>query len=196
MAGAVFRIPGDNQARRKFRGRERRTQAVRIGRRPARSGSASTHRYRPRLTFRYREGNWGHPPTPSHFSQVNFPRAPVSCHSNHLRKQSAQMAAIRACRLAVRIARRGRRRNSKSRRTALSAKFLSCSNLFLPCALASKLLPPTVKEISSHADSNQYKEKPVTTTPSRLQKYTNQRRSQRIMLAVKILVGGNHLDGK
>jgi hypothetical protein len=36
----------------------------------------------------------------------------------------------------------------------------------------------------------------VTTTPSRLQKYTNQRRSQRVMLAVKILVGGNCLDGK
>jgi hypothetical protein len=36
----------------------------------------------------------------------------------------------------------------------------------------------------------------VSTTPTRLQRLTNQRRSQRVMLAVKILVGGNRLDGK
>jgi hypothetical protein len=36
----------------------------------------------------------------------------------------------------------------------------------------------------------------LSTTPTRLHKYTNQRRSQRVMLSVKILVAGNRLDGK
>jgi hypothetical protein len=36
----------------------------------------------------------------------------------------------------------------------------------------------------------------LSTTPTRLIKYTNQRRSQRVMLAVKILVGGDRLNGK
>lgn len=36
----------------------------------------------------------------------------------------------------------------------------------------------------------------MSTNPTRLHKYTNQRRSQRVMLSVKILVGGDHLDGK
>lgn len=35
----------------------------------------------------------------------------------------------------------------------------------------------------------------MSTIPTRLNKYTNQRRSQRVMLAVKILVGGNRLNG-
>lgn len=36
----------------------------------------------------------------------------------------------------------------------------------------------------------------MSSTPSRLNKYTDRRRSQRVMLAVKILVGGDRLDGK
>jgi hypothetical protein len=36
----------------------------------------------------------------------------------------------------------------------------------------------------------------LSSTPSRLNKYTDRRRSQRVMLAVKILVGGDRLDGK
>jgi hypothetical protein len=36
----------------------------------------------------------------------------------------------------------------------------------------------------------------LSTTPTRLHKYTNQRRSQRVMLLVKILVGGERPDGK
>lgn len=36
----------------------------------------------------------------------------------------------------------------------------------------------------------------MSTTPTRLHKYTNQRRSQRVMLLVKILVGGERPDGK
>ena len=36
----------------------------------------------------------------------------------------------------------------------------------------------------------------MSTYPTRLHKYTNQRRSQRVMLAVKILVGGDRVDGK
>lgn len=36
----------------------------------------------------------------------------------------------------------------------------------------------------------------MSTTPTRLNKYTNQRRSQRVMLSLKILVGGGRLDGK
>jgi hypothetical protein len=36
----------------------------------------------------------------------------------------------------------------------------------------------------------------LSTIPTRLHKYTNQRRSQRVMLSVKILVGGDRLDGK
>ncbi len=35
---------------------------------------------------------------------------------------------------------------------------------------------------------------PLSTIPIRLHKYTSQRRSQRVMLSVKILVGGNRLD--
>jgi len=38
--------------------------------------------------------------------------------------------------------------------------------------------------------------KPLSTIPTRLNKYTNQRRSQRVMLALRILVGGGRLDGK
>jgi hypothetical protein len=38
--------------------------------------------------------------------------------------------------------------------------------------------------------------KPLSTIPTRLQKYTNQRRSQRVMLSVKILVAGDRQDGK
>jgi hypothetical protein len=36
----------------------------------------------------------------------------------------------------------------------------------------------------------------LSTIPTRLNKYTNQRRSQRVMLAVKILVGGDRLGGQ
>jgi hypothetical protein len=36
----------------------------------------------------------------------------------------------------------------------------------------------------------------LSTTPTRLNKPTNQRRSQRVMLSVKILVSGDRLDGK
>ncbi len=36
----------------------------------------------------------------------------------------------------------------------------------------------------------------MSTTPTRLNKYTNQRRSQRVMLSVKILIGGDRLNGK
>ena len=36
----------------------------------------------------------------------------------------------------------------------------------------------------------------MSTTPIRLQKYTNQRRSQRVMLSMKILVGGERLNGQ
>lgn len=36
----------------------------------------------------------------------------------------------------------------------------------------------------------------MSTIPTRLNKYTNQRRSQRVMLALKILVGGGRVDGK
>jgi len=36
----------------------------------------------------------------------------------------------------------------------------------------------------------------LSTTPTRLYKYTNQRRSQRVMLSVKILVSGNRIDGQ
>ena len=36
---------------------------------------------------------------------------------------------------------------------------------------------------------------PVSTTPSRLQRNPNQRRSQRVMLSVRILVAGGHADG-
>jgi hypothetical protein len=37
---------------------------------------------------------------------------------------------------------------------------------------------------------------PVSTTPTRLQKNPNQRRSQRVMLSVRILVAGSHADGR
>ena len=36
----------------------------------------------------------------------------------------------------------------------------------------------------------------MSTNPTRLHKYTNQRRSQRVMLSVRILVGGDRHDGK
>ena len=36
----------------------------------------------------------------------------------------------------------------------------------------------------------------MSTTPTRLNKFSNQRRSQRVMLSVKILVGGDRLDGQ
>jgi len=36
----------------------------------------------------------------------------------------------------------------------------------------------------------------LSTNPTRLHKYTNQRRSQRVMLSVRILVGGDRHDGK
>jgi len=36
----------------------------------------------------------------------------------------------------------------------------------------------------------------LSTNSTRLHKYTNQRRSQRVMLSVKILVGGDRPDGK
>ena len=36
----------------------------------------------------------------------------------------------------------------------------------------------------------------MSTTPTRLIKYTNQRRSQRVMLSMRIIVGGGRLDGK
>ena len=36
----------------------------------------------------------------------------------------------------------------------------------------------------------------MSTTPTRLHKYTNQRRSQRVMLAVNIVVGGDSMGGK
>jgi hypothetical protein len=36
----------------------------------------------------------------------------------------------------------------------------------------------------------------LSTTPTRLHKYTNQRRSQRVMLSVKILVAGDYANGR
>ena len=60
-------------AQEKLRGRKRRTPAELIGGMHARSGSASAHRYRSRLTLSSREGNWWHPPLPLPFRQVNFP---------------------------------------------------------------------------------------------------------------------------
>jgi len=60
--------------------------------------------------------------------------------------------------------------------------------------LASELLPRVVKETSAHADKNSNKEIPLSTTPIRLHKYMQQRRSQRVMLSIKILVSGNRLD--
>lgn len=36
----------------------------------------------------------------------------------------------------------------------------------------------------------------MSTIPTRLHKYTNQRRSQRVMLSVRILISGDRLDGK
>jgi len=43
-------------------------------------------------------------------------------------------------------------------------------------------------------DKNNDEEVPLSTTPIRLHKYMQQRRSQRVMLSVKILVSGNRLD--
>jgi hypothetical protein len=53
-----------------------------------------------------------------------------------------------------------------------------------------------LKESSHHAERESEGVKPLSTIPTRLNKYTNQRRSQRVMLAVKILVGGDRDDGK
>jgi len=56
------------------------------------------------------------------------------------------------------------------------------------------LLSPAIKETSTHADKNNDKEVLLSTTPIRLHKYMQQRRSQRVMLSVKIVDSGNRLD--